>query len=373
MELERKITLDLLDIKTPALSATSDVPVIETKPDSTPAPDKAKAEEKAAPEGKKPEKAEKPEGEKAAPEKSAASEKPEKESPASDETEGLELESEADVRAEQKEPSKKSKGVQKRLDELVRQREDERRAREATEARLDRALASIERLTGKPAADAKQELAEEDPEPVRPVKATFPDDNAYEQARDEYTEAKASWIARREIKATIAEREKKAVEARTVEENMRVQTTYKERVDKASEKYQDYFEVAESPDVAITVPMAHAIMASEFGPDIQYQLGKEPAEAKRISELSVPQQLLALGRIEAKLAAEAAQAKPAASAAEEKPAAAKPAAVSSAPPPVAKLKGGPSESTKSPEDMSMDEYAAHRRKQLAAERRPGVR
>ena len=371
MEVEKKITLDLLDIKTPALSATSDVPVIETKPDSTPA-DKPKAEEKAAPEGKKPEKADKPEGEKAAPEKSAASEKPEKESPASDETEGLELESEADVRAEQKEPSKKSKGVQKRLDELVRQREDERRAREATEARLDRALASIERLTGKPAADAKQELAEEDPEPVRPVKASFPYDNAYEQARDEYTEVKASWIARREIQATIAEREKKAVDLRTQEENQRVQTTYKERVDKASEKYQDYFEVAESPDVAITVPMAHAIMASEFGPDIQYQLGKEPAEAKRISELSVPQQLLALGRIEAKLAAEAAPKKEV-SAAEEKPAAAKPAAVSSAPPPVAKLKGGPSESTKSPEDMSMDEYAAMRKKQLAAERRPGVR
>jgi hypothetical protein len=36
MEIVKPITLDLLDTKAPALSATSDMPVIETKPDASP-------------------------------------------------------------------------------------------------------------------------------------------------------------------------------------------------------------------------------------------------------------------------------------------------------------------------------------------------
>lgn len=366
MQIEKPITLDLLEVTKPLTSTTSDMPVVETKPDSSPAPDKAKDGKDAAPEAKK------PEGEKAAPAKSEAQEKPE--DSAANEDEGVELEAEADVRAEQKEPSKKSKGVQKRIDELIRQREDERRSREATEARLDRALAAVERLTGKPAAEAKQELAEEDPEPTRPVRAQFPDDTAFEQARDDYTEGKARWIARREIKATIVESERKAAEARTLEEQQIVHKSYKERVDKVSEKYEDFHEVAESPDVAISIPMAHAIMSSEYGPEIQYLLGKEPAEAERISKLSVPQQLLALGRMEAKLAIGATPktdtpAEPAA-----KPAApAKSATVSNAPAPVKPTRAGNAEQQKPLEELSMEEYAARRKPQLAAEQRRGVR
>jgi len=367
MQIEKPITLDLLDTKAPALSANSDMPVIETKPDSTPA---AKPPvEKAAPDAKA--KGEKP-AESAPAEKQAeakAEVKPE-DSSASDETE-TEAEAEA---TEPAEPPKKSKGVQKRIDELIRQREDERRQREATEARLDRALAAIERTTGKPAADAKQELAEEDPEPMRPIKAQFPDENGYEQARDQYTEDKARWIARREIQATIAERDRQAAEARSLEEQQRVHKTYKDRVDKAADKYEDFHEVAESPDVAISVPMAHAIMSSEYGPELQYQLGKNPAEAERISKLSVPQQLLALGRMEAKLAQDAApKTETPAEPAKEPAAPARSVTVSSAPPPVKPTKAGNAEANKSIEDMSMEEYAAHRRKQMAAAARPGVR
>ena len=367
LPIEKKITLDLLDVAKPALSATSDMPVIETKPDAKPAPEKAKAEDKPAPDAKA-------EGEKEAPAKSEAQEKPDDSS--ANEDEGIELDAEADVKAEQKEPSKKSKGVQKRIDELTRQREDERRLREATEARLDRTLAAIERLTGKPAADARQEIEDENPEPTRPVRASFADDAAFDEARDKYSEEKARWIAKREIRTEIAERERKVIEARTMEENQRVQTTYKGLVDKALEKYEDYLAVAESPDVAISVPMAHAIMASEYGPDIQYHLGKNPAEAERISKLSVPQQLLALGRIEAKLANELAKAEaPQAEvpAKEEKPAIPAKKAVSGAPAPISKLKGGSSETHKPIEEMSMDEYADYRKRQLSADRRPGVR
>jgi hypothetical protein len=357
MQIEKQIVLDILDIPKPALSANSDMPVIETKPDSTPAPEKAKATD-AAPDGKKPD-GEKPAESAPAEAKAEVAAKPE-DSSASDETD------------EAAEPAKpKAKGVQKRIDELTRQREDERRLREATEARLDRALAAVERLTGRPASEAKQEIEQDDPEPVRPVKAQFPDEVAYDAARDDYTETKAAWIARREIKATIAERERQAAESRAAEENTRVVATYRQRVEKVLEKHADYTEVAESPDVSITVPMAHAIMASEYGPELQYHLGKNPAEAERLSKLPIPQQLLALGRLEASFASAAAP-KAEVSAPETKPAAAKP-AVSSAPPPTKPVKAGNADAVKTPEEMSMEEYAAYRKPQLEKQRKPGAR
>jgi len=45
--IEKPITLDLLPQKAPALSATSDIPVIETKPDASPDPNPAAEKPKA--------------------------------------------------------------------------------------------------------------------------------------------------------------------------------------------------------------------------------------------------------------------------------------------------------------------------------------
>jgi hypothetical protein len=156
-----------------------------------------------------------------------------------------------------------------------------------------------------------------------------------------------------------------------MQEQQKIQSAYKERLAKAAEKYEDFHDVAESQDVAISVPMAHAIMASEYGPELQYLLGKERAEAGRLSKLFVPQQVLALGRMEAKLAAQVAPAAPKAPANEAAPTP-KP-AVSSAPPPVKPAKAGNADAVKDPNDMSMEEYAAFRSKQLQGQRRPGSR
>src|SRR6059036_2395943 len=99
LKIDKPITLDLLDVKSPALSSTSDMPVIETKPDASPAA--APKPEDKAPEAKTP----------------GGSATPPGEPPASDEP-----------------APKPAKGVQKRLDELTRQREvAEARARAAEE------------------------------------------------------------------------------------------------------------------------------------------------------------------------------------------------------------------------------------------------
>ena len=303
MEIEQPTTLDILDTSgTPALSSTTDMPVVETKPDAQNEVVEAATEEV-----------------KTEAESATVPEEP----PASDEP-------------------KKAKGVQKRLDELTRQREDERRRAEAAEARLDRALAALER---KP----EVSIEESDPEPVRPTRGQ--DTEAYEQAIMDYAEQKATWIARQEVRAAQAELAQQEQVKAAEHAQQEARESYQSRVNAFKEKHADFEQVAESPDVQVSMPMAAAILHSENGPNLQYYLGQNPNEAERIRQLSPPLQLLELGKIEAKLTA---------------PPPPKP-AVSAASAPIKPLSGAAPSSQKSPEDMSMDEYAAYRKSQL----RPG--
>lgn len=321
MELDQPIVLDLLDTAgTPGLSSTSDMPIVETKPD---------AQNEGAPPAATADDAETTKAESAT--------APENEQPsASDEP-------------------KKAKGVQKRLDELTRQREDERRRAEAAEARLDRALAALEVRGGRPAEEHKADIDAGEPEPQRPNKHETPDPDAYEQAIMDYAEAKASWIARREVKAATVEASNRTQAIAVEQAQEAARSAYAARVETVKAKHHDFVEFAESPDVQVSIPMAAAILHSENGPELQYYLGRNPQEAERIRALSPPIQLLELGKIEARITASPA------------PAASKP-AVSAAPAPIKPISGAAPSSQKSPEDMTMDEYAAYRRAQTRSDR-----
>lgn len=327
LKVEKQTTLDLLDIKQPATSSTSDMPVIETKPDVT--VPKKDAEVEAAEVLEEPAPSEQP-----AP---AADDKP-----------------------------KKAQGVQKRIDELTRQREDERRRAEAAEARELRILSALEKATGTPK-EPKQDIEEK--EPVRPRKTDFTDPDQYDQAVDQYVTERAAWIAKREVKSHIEAQERKAAETQAQAQQRLVQESFRKRAEETSKKYSDYHEVAESPDVQVSFPMAYAILQSEQGPEIQYYLGKNPDEAKRISSMntidqggnSVPdvaRQLVELGIIAARLSQPAV-----------KP-------VSQAPSPGKPIKAGETATVKSLEELDsegMEAYAARRKPELMARKGPGAR
>ena len=318
VKLEVQKPLDLLDQTLPKLSSIDDMPVVETKPDATPA---APAEE-------------------AVQEESATSEQPE-------------------VPAASDEP-KKAKGVQKRIDELVTQREDNKRRAEAAEARLDRALQALERSTGAPAEKAKEQIEDQNPEPKRPNRQEYmgQDPELYDAAIQDYVEKRSAWIAKREVAATLAEERRKAAETQQAEQQRKIQETYRDRVTKTKEKYADFSEVAERPDVQVSMPMAHVILTYEQGPDIQYYLGKNPAEVARISSLSPELQLMELGMIAASL-------KTPVQAPVSKP-------VSSAPAPGKPIKSS-SESEPELENLPMEEYAKKVYEREAAKRKPGHR
>lgn len=309
--------IDLISPKGPATSATSDVPKVETLPDAQ--------------------------------QKPAAADKAQQEEPATSDS--------GDTPAEGQEPKKKAQGVQKRIDELTRQREDERRARLDTEQRLEKTLALLEKaMTGKPAADATDDEAE----PAEPDVAKYTDQNAYNADYRKYLRDMARFEGRQEFKRLQKGNEEETRKRTQEEQHRKAAADYVSRREKAKERYPDYDAVAHGDHWSPTRVMTDAIVQSEYGPDVAYYLGSNPAEAARITQLSPHGQVMELGYLSAQFRQQAK--------AEEKP------QVSRAPAPLAPLKtASRSAPVTSAGEPSMEEYAAKRAAQLTAERRPGGR
>ena len=115
-----------------------------------------------------------------------------------------------------------------------------------------------------------------------------------------------------------------------------------------AEKYDDFEDLVSSPDLPITAPMAEAIAESDLGVEVAYFLGKNPAEAMRIAQMSPLAAVREIGKLEAKLTIAA------------------PATSSAAPKPVTPVKG--SGGDKDPAVMTDAEFAAWRKKSIAARR-----
>jgi hypothetical protein len=295
VRVEKPVSLDLLDKPKPATSTMSDAPVIETRPDSTPKPDAATEEVTTT-------------------EESATSETPESTS-ANDKP-------------------KVAKGVQKRLDELTRQREDERRARLRSEELLQKALDALNNA-GKP----KSEATDEDAEPTEPDVSKYTEQDKYNSDYRAYLRNLARWEGRQVVKAERQREQEETKKRETQQSRAKAIESYQSNVSKAREKYPDYDQVAGREDLPITQVMADAIVQHEMGPDIAYHLGQNPQEAVRISRLSPHGQLMEAPK----------------------------APVSKAPAPIKPLTSGGGTS-KSSDEPTMEEYAAKRKAQLGARR-----
>jgi hypothetical protein len=93
------------------------------------------------------------------------------------------------------------------------------------------------------------------------------------------------------------------------EETMR--RTADEVVKKGQQKYADFDTVINSGLGSYLTPVMHqALLESDQAHELAYWLGKNPAEAARVSALPPPRLLIELGRIESKLSAAPAQPKP---------------------------------------------------------------
>lgn len=145
-------------------------------------------------------------------------------------------------------------------------------------------------------------------------------------------------------KVRMADRQERAEAAQRTAEQVTAQQ-YAELAAEARTKWADFDAVTSNPSLPISPEMAELIASSEFGPDVAYHLGKNPAEAARLYQMTDKQLAREIGRIEAQLTA-------------PKPTPKVPAA------PIRPVTGNLAGGTKDPAAMSMAEYVAARSKGL---------
>jgi hypothetical protein len=218
------------------------------------------------------------------------------------------------------------KGVQKRLDELTRQRGEAQRMNERLLDVLERTLTQ-----GKP--------------PQIEVPSGPPKREQFE-TYEAYLEARADFRIAEEVKKL----EVKAADAREREAAATRANDWQSKMEKAAEKFEDFADVVFADNLPVTQAMLVAMQGTEIGPEIAYHLGKNPQDAKRISQLPVAAQVREIGKIEARLEAKSA-------APVKQP--------SKAPAPIETVGGGRSGVNGSTESMSQAEYEAMRAKQGA--------
>lgn len=115
------------------------------------------------------------------------------------------------------------------------------------------------------------------------------------------------------------------------------------KVEEARDKYDDFDEIAQNPDLPVTPEMATAIQDADNGADIAYHLGENPTLAREIAALPPIRAVMRIGQISDQLS---------------KPPSPKPTA---APKPPVQVQGGGVAPQKDPSKMSYPEYVKWRK------------
>lgn len=238
----------------------------------------------------------------------------------------------------------------------------EAKAAEA-QKKLDDALAESKRLQDEIA--AARTKTEERPDP-RPARDAFETPEAYDEALAEWGKREGIRVATREAETKAAEERAVAEEAARVAKEKADQEAGEAEVAKlnadwtakkaaAIEKYPDFVAVVEADDALHISPiMAHAMMRAENGADVAYHLATHPEEAAAILEhQNAGDQIFAMGQLAARLGAQ--RARP-----------------SSLPRPVRPLNGTQANADTTEAEPSMDEWGAKRTAELQAQRSPFI-
>lgn len=116
----------------------------------------------------------------------------------------------------------------------------------------------------------------------------------------EYAEALAEWSAEKALKdRDIAESQRKAEEERN-----KVLKSWNDKVDKAKKEMPDFNDIVSSSTVVVSDAIRDAILESDVGPQILYQIASDDDYAESLTSMSAIKALKEIGRLEAKFEAE---------------------------------------------------------------------
>lgn len=173
----------------------------------------------------------------------------------------------------------------------------------SAEGRISELTAARKRAEDE-AADLRRKLAElqapkpaaEPPKPAAPQTSSddAPNVDDYDGSKgktyEDYLIAKARYQFRQEQQATERERQQQAI-----------QDTANRKVAQGREKYADFEPVVTAASGHITPYMKQFFMESDSGPDVLYELAKNPGELVRIAALPAARQFVELGKIESRI------------------------------------------------------------------------
>lgn len=185
-------------------------------------------------------------------------------------------------------------------------------AQEPQEPKRDNVQRRIDRLTReKYQIQAERDLLRQQlqqnqrpaPQPESPKEPTINDFQDF----DAYLTAKAKWIAEQttqeQVGRVLAYQRQQDVLRRGQEEDAKILSNWNKSVQGAKKDMPDFEEVVGAADVDVSPQVARLIMSSD--PAVLYHLARNPDEAQRLNTMGADAAARAIGRIEARMDAEA--------------------------------------------------------------------
>ena len=184
---------------------------------------------------------------------------------------------EAEQEAEVTDKPKQNPKIEKRFRELTTRAKQAEAEKQALEARLQ----ELESKVAPPKAEEADHVGE------KPTRAQF--NNV-----DEYAEALAEWSAEK----ALVERDKQEQQRKIEEQRQEVIKSWSQKLEKVKAELPDFDDMVASSQVQVRDEIKDAILESDVGPQILYQLASDDDLAQRISSMPVNKALKELGKLE---------------------------------------------------------------------------
>lgn len=233
---------------------------------------------------------------------------------------------------------KKPNKVQERINQLTREKHEERQKN----AELERRLAALE---SRPVADEKAVVS-------APNEDDFDSYSDYERAREEHIAARAAQAAYDRLKQEETSKSTKSQEQSRQEELKTKKAAFDQSVDKKRGHFEDFDEVAYGHNF-MDLDLAEQIFELEKGPEVAYHLGSNLDLAEKILGMTPVKRARELTKLEYTISALA------------------PKKVSGAPDPITPIGGSDKSGSKSPSEMSDAAWLAWRNNELNSRNKHG--
>lgn len=145
--------------------------------------------------------------------------------------------------------------------------------------------------------------AKEPEAPKASARPEYPDENSFvsyaefKAAERKYYEDLTDWRAEEKIRSLKEQEQQQAAKAKEEEKAAETRKTWATRLEAAHDAHPDLDELLEE-DLPATPAMMQTIVESEHGGELLYRLAKDPAECRRIAQLTPMAAAKALLRIE---------------------------------------------------------------------------